>query len=220
VAQIRVGDQLIPSYEAGGLDKASAKRKADAFATLVDKTIRAAGYPEKADPARIDNPMVVAVLAVFLLLVAVVYGSIAAVLVEMFPTRIRYTAMSLPYHIGNGWFGGFLPTTAFALVAATGNIYAGLWYLIALPQYRSSWRCCSCAKRRTPRFKLDTTLETSICQLTKSIPHPHFSMRTPSGASRKPLRVRTARSRAPTIILPRCCSLNWRAKTISSVAST
>lgn len=131
VAQIRVGDQLIPSYEAGGLDKAAAKQKAEAFAAQLGKTIRAAGYPDKADPARIDKPMVVAVLAVFLLLVAMVYGPIAAVLVEMFPTRIRYTAMSLPYHIGNGWFGGFLPTTAFALVAATGNIYAGLWYPIA-----------------------------------------------------------------------------------------
>jgi hypothetical protein len=122
----------IDSYEAGGLDAAQAKASADAFGALLGKTIRAAGDPAKADPAQIDKPMAIAVLAVFLLLVTMVYGPIAAILVEMFPTRIRYTAMSLPYHIGNGWFGGFLPTTAFALVAATGDIFAGLCYPIIL----------------------------------------------------------------------------------------
>jgi len=88
----------------------------------------AAGYPAKADPARIDKPRVVAILVWLVLLVTMVYGPIAALLVELFPSRIRYTSMSLPYHIGNGWFGGFLPTVAFAMVAATGNIYYGLWY--------------------------------------------------------------------------------------------
>jgi hypothetical protein len=83
----------------------------------------AAGYPTKADPARIEHATVLALLTLLVIYVTMVYGPIAAWLVELFPTRIRYTSMSLPYHIGNGWFGGFLPTTAFAMVAATGNIY-------------------------------------------------------------------------------------------------
>ncbi|QYU70367.1 MFS transporter [Leptolyngbya sp. 15MV] len=91
-----------------------------------------AGYPAAADPAAINRPLVVAILTVLVLLVTMVYGPIAALLVELFPPRIRYTAMSLPYHIGNGWFGGFLPTIAFAMVAATGDIYAGLWYPIGV----------------------------------------------------------------------------------------
>jgi len=90
------------------------------------------GYPTKADPAQLDKPLVVAILTALVLLVTMVYGPIAALLVELFPSRIRYTAMSLPYHIGNGWFGGFLPTIAFAMVAATGNIYAGLWYPVSV----------------------------------------------------------------------------------------
>ncbi|MXP41993.1 MFS transporter [Altererythrobacter soli] len=91
-----------------------------------------ANYPLKADPARTDTVLVVAILTVLVLLVTMVYGPIAALLVELFPSRIRYTAMSLPYHIGNGWFGGFLPTIAFAMVAATGDIYAGLWYPVGV----------------------------------------------------------------------------------------
>jgi MFS family permease len=91
-----------------------------------------AGYPAKADPGQVDYVLVVAILTVLVLLVTMVYGPIAALLVELFPSRIRYTAMSLPYHIGNGWFGGFLPAIAFAVVAATGNIYAGLWYPIGI----------------------------------------------------------------------------------------
>ncbi|WP_309603189.1 MFS transporter [Sphingomonas sp.] len=91
-----------------------------------------AGYPAKADPQGIDKPRVVGILFLLALYVTMVYGPIAALLVELFPTRIRYTSMSLPYHIGNGWFGGFLPTTAFAMVAATGNIYYGLWYPVVV----------------------------------------------------------------------------------------
>jgi MFS family permease len=91
-----------------------------------------AGYPAKADPGTIDKPLVVAILFVLALYVTMVYGPIAALLVELFPTRIRYTSMSLPYHIGNGWFGGFLPTVSFAMVAATGDIYFGLWYPIGV----------------------------------------------------------------------------------------
>ena len=86
------------------------------------------GYPAEVDKSRINYGMTVLILFILVLYVTMVYGPIAAALVEMFPTRVRYTSMSLPYHIGNGWFGGFLPTIAFAIVAATGNIYSGLWY--------------------------------------------------------------------------------------------
>jgi MFS family permease len=94
--------------------------------------LKAAGYPAKADMAKFDKVKVVMILSYLVLLVTMVYGPIAAMLVEMFPTRIRYTSMSLPYHIGNGWFGGLLPTTAFAIVAQTGNMYNGLWYPIII----------------------------------------------------------------------------------------
>ena len=90
------------------------------------------GYPAKANPDQIDKPKVIAILFYLVLLVTMVYGPIAAWLVELFPTRIRYTSMSLPYHVGNGWFGGFLPVTSFAIVAATGDIYAGLWYPVGV----------------------------------------------------------------------------------------
>ena len=92
--------------------------------------LKAANYPVKADMAKFDKVTVIAILTYLVILVTMVYGPIAAMLVEMFPTRIRYTSMSLPYHIGNGWFGGLLPTTAFAIVAQTGNMYNGLWYPI------------------------------------------------------------------------------------------
>ena len=88
------------------------------------------GYPASADANQINYPMTVLLLFILVIYVTMVYGPIAAWLVELFPTRIRYTGMSLPYHIGNGWFGGFLPATVFAIVAATGNIYSGLWYPI------------------------------------------------------------------------------------------
>ncbi len=103
---------------------------------LLTNTLSAAlkshGYPAKADMAKFDKVKVVAILTYLVLLVTMVYGPIAAMLVEMFPTRIRYTSMSLPYHIGNGWFGGLLPTMAFAIVAQTGNMYNGLWYPIII----------------------------------------------------------------------------------------
>jgi MFS family permease len=94
--------------------------------------LKAAGYPAKADMAKFDKVKVVVILTYLVILVTMVYGPIAAMLVEMFPTRIRYTSMSLPYHIGNGWFGGLMPTTAFAIVAQTGNMYNGLWYPIII----------------------------------------------------------------------------------------
>ena len=119
-------------FEGAGLSKEDGKAKGDAFSGELKAALTAGGYPEKADPARINKPMVLVILTILVLYVTMVYGPIAAWLVELFPTRIRYTSMSLPYHIGNGWFGGFLPTIAFALVAATGNIYYGLWYPIVI----------------------------------------------------------------------------------------
>ncbi|WP_374320532.1 MFS transporter [Aquabacterium sp.] len=132
VAQIKVGDKVISSYTAKGLSPDDAKKADAAFKKDVVGAIKAAGYPAKADPAKMNKPLIIAILTVLVLYVTMVYGPIAAMLVEMFPTRIRYTSMSLPYHIGNGWFGGLLPTTAFAIVAQTGNIYNGLWYPIII----------------------------------------------------------------------------------------
>ena len=129
VASIRVGDTAIPSFDASGADVADRR---SIFDTALRVALDAAQYPVVADPARINTPMVVVVLWILMLYVTLVYGPIAAMLVEMFPSRIRYTSMSLPYHIGNGWFGGFLPTTAFAIVAGTGDIYSGLWYPVII----------------------------------------------------------------------------------------
>jgi hypothetical protein len=128
-AVVQVGAQRIPAHEAAS---AAGKDQVAAFEKNLTGVLDTAGYPTKADPTQINHVMVVALLFILVLYVTMVYGPIAAMLVEMFPTRIRYTSMSLPYHIGNGWFGGFLPTTAFAIVAATGNIYSGLWYPIVV----------------------------------------------------------------------------------------
>jgi MFS family permease len=132
VASIKIGETAIPSYTAKGLSADDAKKKDAEFKKLVADDLKTAGYPSKADPAKIDKVMVTLILFYLVVLVTMVYGPIAAMLVELFPTRIRYTSMSLPYHIGNGWFGGLLPTTAFAIVAQTGNMYNGLWYPIII----------------------------------------------------------------------------------------
>ena len=132
VASISVGDTVVSSYEAAAFTGDSAATEAARFNGELKTALTAAGYPEKANPAEINKPMVLFLLTVLVLYVTMVYGPIAAWLVELFPTRIRYTSMSLPYHIGNGWFGGFLPTTAFAMVALTGDIYYGLWYPIVI----------------------------------------------------------------------------------------
>lgn len=102
------------------------------FKKSVGAALKTAGYPSKADPAKMNKPLIVALLTILVIYVTMVYGPIAAMLVELFPTRIRYTSMSLPYHIGNGWFGGLLPTISFALVAQHGNIYYGLWYPVII----------------------------------------------------------------------------------------
>jgi MFS family permease len=129
LAEVRIGGRTLRSVDPAAPDKAGAIA---AFQADAKTALAAAGYPERADPASIDKPLVVAILTLLVLYVTMVYGPIAALLVEMFPARIRYSSMSLPYHIGNGWFGGFLPTTSFAIVAATGDIYAGLWYPIGV----------------------------------------------------------------------------------------
>ncbi len=158
VTTIAVGDTVIESYSAvpvastevnlGHGPSTSSTPAADAPEAAADAepvqtpserfnaelaaALDGAAYPAQADPARVNTPMVILILGILVIYVTMVYGPIAAMLVEMFPTRIRYTSMSLPYHIGNGWFGGFLPTTSFAIVAATGNIYSGLWYPIVI----------------------------------------------------------------------------------------
>jgi MFS transporter/sugar transport protein len=132
LAVIRSGSNSITAPDPKVLKGADRKAAIAAFQKQVKTELAAAGYPDKADPATINKPMVVLILFVLVLYVTMVYGPIAAMLVELFPARIRYSSMSLPYHIGNGWFGGFLPTTAFAMVAATGDIYYGLWYPIVV----------------------------------------------------------------------------------------
>jgi hypothetical protein len=127
-AEIRIGNAApIVSYAGSAPDAA---QKAGAFTKSLGDGLAAAAYPAKADDARMNKPMLLLMLTILVIYVTMVYGPIAAMLVELFPTRIRYTSMSLPYHIGNGWFGGFLPASAFAIVAATGDIYSGLWYPI------------------------------------------------------------------------------------------
>ena len=137
LATIKLGDKEIPSLNATLNDKADAfsadsGKAIAAFKKSVVEAAKAAGLTAKADDKTMNIPMVLVILVFLVLLVTMVYGPIAAMLVEMFPTRIRYTSMSLPYHIGNGWFGGLLPTTAFAMVAATGDIFYGLWYPVVV----------------------------------------------------------------------------------------
>jgi hypothetical protein len=132
IARISIGGKEIASFDGTNLAKDQLAQKRAAFEAELLTAIEAAGYPAAADPARINKPGVLGLLTLLVILVAMVYGPIAAQLVELFPTRIRYTSVSLPYHIGNGWFGGFLPPLAFAMVAASGNIYFGLWYPVCV----------------------------------------------------------------------------------------
>jgi MFS family permease len=132
VAEIRSGTTTLSVPDPKTLTGNERKDAIGKFQAQAKTTLAAAGYPDKANPATINKPVVVLILFILMLYATMVYGPIAALLVELFPTRIRYSAMSLPYHIGNGWFGGFLPTTAFAMVAATGDIYYGLWFPIVV----------------------------------------------------------------------------------------
>ena len=130
-AAVRIGSTNVQVAGAKGLAGEAAKAAKARSEGEIKAALIAAGYPAKADPERMNLPGAFGVLLVFVIAATALYGPIAACLVELFPTRIRYTAMSLPYHIGTGWIGGFVPFTAFAIVAATGNIYAGLWYPFA-----------------------------------------------------------------------------------------
>ncbi|MBN8551721.1 MAG: MFS transporter [Caulobacterales bacterium] len=131
VAQVRIGDIVVPSVEGAGLSaEALATARAD-VQTAINAALAAHGYPAQADPSQIDMAMVFGVLLIFIVAATALYGPQAAALVELFPTRIRYTAMSLPYNIGTGWVGGLLPAASFALVAWKGDIYFGLWYTVA-----------------------------------------------------------------------------------------
>ena len=131
VAQVSIGSHIIPSQEAGGMPAAAVKVVAAGVNRRLMAGLAEAGYPAKADPAQLSFWGLFGVLMVFVVACTALFGPIAATLVELFPTSIRYTAMSLPYHIGTGWIGGFMPVTAFAIVTATGDIYSGLWYSAA-----------------------------------------------------------------------------------------
>ncbi len=134
-AKIKIGDKEIVAPVA---KVENAKFTADSVAAIaafkkeVSEALKEAGYPAKADPAKVDKVTIIIILSILVIYVTMVYGPIAAMLVELFPTRIRYTSMSLPYHIGNGWFGGLMPTIAFAMVAQNGDMYYGLWYPIVI----------------------------------------------------------------------------------------
>ncbi len=128
VAIVQVGDQAVPAFEGAGLGAPALAAARAGFEARLHAALARAGYPAKADPARVNFPGLLAVMLVFVVAATALYSPIAATLVELFPTRIRYTALSLPYHVGTGWVGGFVPVSAFAIVTATGSLYAGLWY--------------------------------------------------------------------------------------------
>jgi MFS family permease len=132
LAHVRVGGKDVASFDGSNLPAAGLAAARKAFETQLKSVLVASGYPPSADSKKIDMPRAILILLLLVTGAAALYGPQAAALVELFPTRIRYSALSLPYHIGNGWFGGFLPATAFAIVAATGDIYAGLWYPVVL----------------------------------------------------------------------------------------
>ena len=127
-AIIHVGPVAVASYSMQDMSRSESRRQAEAFKAALDHALVDAGYPTAADRSQINTLRVMSLLTYLVILVAMVYGPMAAALSEMFPTRIRYTSVSLPYHIGNGWLGGLLPTIAFAVVAQTGDMYSGLWY--------------------------------------------------------------------------------------------
>ncbi|HEY4368103.1 MAG TPA: MFS transporter [Steroidobacteraceae bacterium] len=131
-ALVRIGRQTLTAFDGSKLPIAEFKQRSAAFKGELTRMVTAAGYPSTADPARINYPMLFVLLLIIAVLGVMTYGPIAAWLVELFPPSIRYTSMSLPYHLGNGWFGGFLPSIAFAIIAYTGNIYSGLWYPVLI----------------------------------------------------------------------------------------
>ena len=132
-ARVRIGEAvIIEAPDPALLDEEALDARIAAFQAEVHAALVTAGYPDAADPQEINRPLVIGIIVLIMLMVTAAYAPLAAMLVELFPAQVRYTSMSLPYHIGNGWFGGFLPTTAFAMVAATGNIHFGLWYPVVI----------------------------------------------------------------------------------------
>ena len=128
--RVIVGTEAVPVPGGEGLRGADLKSLKTKTADAIGSELLAAGYPKSADPAHANMTLLIIVLLAFVVAATALYGPQAAALVEMFPTRIRYTAMSFPYHVGTGWVGGFLPVTSFAIVAITGNIFEGLWYSV------------------------------------------------------------------------------------------
>jgi MFS family permease len=128
VALVKIGATTVAAFDGATLSNDDFKARSAQFKAQLAGELKNAGYPASADPQRINYPMVFLLLWILSVLGVMTYGPIAAWLVELFPPRIRYTSMSVPYHLGNGWFGGFLPSIAFAMIAYTGNIYSGLWY--------------------------------------------------------------------------------------------
>lgn len=128
IAELRVGKQSLSAFQGGHLTARELRVRRAAWESEAEALVTAAGYPRTAESSKINVPMVLLILVTLMSLAAMVYGPMAALLTELFPAKIRYTSMSLPYHLGTGWFGGFLPPVAFAMVAATGNVYSGLWY--------------------------------------------------------------------------------------------
>ncbi len=125
-----IGTESVPIPDGKGLGGAELKALKAKTADAINAELQLAEYPKTADPARANMTLLIILLLLFVVAATALYGPQAAALVEMFPTRVRYTAMSLPYHVGTGWVGGFLPVTSFAIVAVTGDIYAGLWYAV------------------------------------------------------------------------------------------
>jgi MFS family permease len=140
LAAVRIGGDTVQSVDARSLSKTEAKAAKAAIEARIRAALVRAGYPARADPARMNLAGAFAVLLVFVVAATALYGPMAAALVELFPTRIRYTAMSFPYNVGTGWIGGFVPFSAYAIVTAVGDIYAGLWYPLAFTV--ASVVCC------------------------------------------------------------------------------
>jgi hypothetical protein len=132
IAGVQLGTAILESFEGSALNDAALLRAKAGFESRLRAALGDAGYPERADPAEMNKGLMIGIMLIFMVFATMIYGPLAAVLVELFPTRIRYTALSLPYHVGNGWFGGFLPAIAVATVAATGDIYSGFWYPVLI----------------------------------------------------------------------------------------
>ena len=132
VAEVRIGDKVLASFDARTMTKEAADARNAALSKDLAAALKQAGYPAKADPEQINRPMVLLLMFLLVFFLAMAYGPVAAMLVEMFPTRIRYSSLSLPYHIGTGWVGGLMPTVAFAMVAYQGDIYYGLWFPVVI----------------------------------------------------------------------------------------